>query len=118
MQPLRSARFLARLVLAWFALVVGTAAAMPLLHPQAGGLQLICSGGGLQLVAAGDEEGQPPAGATLDCPLCAVVAPPPPAVTVESSPPLARLLQSIPAARLAALAAPALPARGPPSRFA
>ena len=35
MEPLRRAHHLARLVLAWFVLAVGVAAAAPLVHPQA-----------------------------------------------------------------------------------
>src|SRR5690606_27010766 len=86
MQPLRSARFLARLVLAWFVLVVGAAAAAPLLQGPSG-LQVICSGGSMQLVDVGDEDGRPSPVATLDCPLCVAAVPPPPTVTVASPPP-------------------------------
>lgn len=116
MQSLRSARLLARFVLAWFALVVGIAVAAPLVEPDA--LQVICSGSGMKLVAVGGDEGESPTVATLDCPLCAAVAPPPAVVTLPQPQPLAHVLQSVPAARLAALTAPVPPARGPPSRFA
>jgi len=75
MQRLRQARFLARLVLAWFALAVGAAVAAPLVQPKA--LQLVCSGsGGLRLLLEDGEEPRPLAPPTLDCPLCAVAAPP------------------------------------------
>ena len=118
MQSLRSARFLARFVLAWFALVVAAAAATPVFQPQS--LEWICSGGGMKLVApaAGDDAGTPPQVASLDCPLCFAVAPPPP-VSVDVLPqPLGRALQPIPSARIAALTAAPPPARGPPSTFA
>lgn len=117
MQPLRSARLLARFVLAWFVLIVGAAAAAPLLQ-GASGLQVICSGGSMQLVDVGDEEGQPSRVATLDCPLCAAVLPPPGPVTMALPPPAGRLQPWAPESHVATPAAPALPARGPPSRFA
>lgn len=44
MHRLRQARFLARLVLAWFALPLGVALASPLVQPQS--LEMVCSGGG------------------------------------------------------------------------
>ena len=114
MQRLRHARFLARLVLAWFALSLGVAIASPLVQPKA--MQLVCSGSAMKLVIQGGDEGQAPATHTLDCPLCAAASAPPPAV--EPAPvvqPLARAVQSIPAADLAARTAAPLPARGPPS---
>lgn len=114
MQPLRSARFLARVVLAWFVLVVGFAAAAPIVQPQS--LDVICSGGTMKLVVQGDaDEGQAPATVSLDCPLCMSVAPPPAVVTFAEPQPLGRALQSIPAAHIAAFTRPALPARGPPA---
>jgi len=117
MQPLRSARFLARLVLAWFVLVVGFAAAAPIAQPQS--LDVICSGGMMKLVVTGDaDDGAAPATVSLDCPLCMVVAPPPVAANIAEPQPLGRILRGIPAARLAALTAKVPPARGPPARFA
>jgi len=116
MQPLRSARFLARLVLAWFALVVVAAAATPAIHPQA--LELVCSGGSIKLVVAGGDDGQAPATASLDCPLCMVVAPPSPAGVHVQPLPHGMALPSLPAAPRIAHAAASPPARGPPSSFA
>ena len=117
MQPLRSARFLARFVLAWFALVIAAAAATPVIQPQA--LEMICSGGGMKLVIAGDlEAGAPPAAASLDCPLCFAIAPPPPVVVPAQAQPAGPALHAIPSVRPPALLAAALPARGPPSLFA
>ncbi len=117
MQSLRSARFLARFVLAWFVLVVGAAAAAPLLQ-ESSGLQVICSGGSMQLVDVGGEEGQPSRVATLDCPLCAAILPPPAPVTVALLPPADRVQPRGAESPVTTPAAPALPARGPPSRFA
>ena len=114
MQSLRSTRLLARLVLAWFALVVGFATAAPIVQPQS--FEVICSGGTMKLVVPGDAGGEPAATVSLDCPMCMGVAPPPPVAVVLPSPePLARALQSIPAARIAAFARAALPPRGPPA---
>jgi hypothetical protein len=117
MQRLRSARILARFVLAWFALVVGLAAAAPLVQPQA--LEMVCSIGGMKLVVVSDgEQGPVPGGASLDCPLCAAIVPPPAVVVLPMPQPLGYALQSIPSSRIAAPTAAPLPARGPPSSFA
>ena len=115
MQALRNASFLARLVLAWFALSIGVAVASPLVKPA--GMQLICSGGGMvQLLATSDDGGQLPASRALDCHVCAGLGAPTPFVSAAAEPllPLARAVQSIPSARIAALTAAPLPARGPP----
>ena len=113
MQRLRQARFLARLVLAWFALALGVAIASPVVQPKS--TQLVCSGGEMKLVVLGDP-GEPATSHTLDCPLCAPFVAPPPVVAftgVQTG--LAYVLQTIPAAQLAARTAAPLPARGPPS---
>lgn len=115
MQALRNASFFARLVLAWFALSLGVAIASPIVKPQA--VELICSGGVVKLMAQ-DDDGSKTAGPhTLDCPLCAATgAPPVPAQDMARAVlPLGHVLQSIPAARIAALTAAPLPARGPPA---
>jgi hypothetical protein len=114
MQRLRQASFLARLVLAWFALALGVAVASPVVKPNAA--QLVCSGSGaMQLVIPAGDDGQPPSAHTLDCPLCAAVAPPRPVMDPGSFlQPLGVVVQPIPAARLAARTAAPLPARGPP----
>ena len=117
MTVLRNAHFIARFVLVWFALSLGAAIASPLVKPQA--MQLVCSGSGaVKLVIQTDDGGQEAARSTLDCPLCATSsAPPPPVIRLAAEPaqPLAYVLQSIPAARIAALTAAPLPARGPPA---
>jgi hypothetical protein len=118
MQRLRHARFLARLVLVWFALFLGAAIASPMVKAQA--LEMVCSAGGMKLLAPGDNGSIPPAGQALDCPLCVSMGAPPP-VAMPSGPtalPLSRAVESIPAARIAALVAAPLPARGPPSSLA
>ncbi|HYD77374.1 DUF2946 family protein [Ramlibacter sp.] len=117
MQRLRQARFLARLVLAWFALAIGVAVAAPL--TRSASLELVCSGGSMKLLVKADDGGAPPASHTLDCPLCASVAPPPAVTAVATaSLPLGEVLRSIPARAPAAQAAAPLPARGPPALLA
>lgn len=112
MQGLRSARFLARLVLAWFALVVGLAAAAPALHPQA--LDLVCTGSGMKLVPVDAGDGDAPQPAGLDCPLCVAVLPPPAQLQATPTASVGVLPAFNPASRSATAAAPALPPRGPP----
>lgn len=116
MQALRRARFLARLVLAWFALSLGVAIASPLVKPA--GIEVICSGSGsIKVLVKGEPDGGQPTAHKLDCPLCASIAAPPPVVRTDLMfvPALGHAVQSIPAARIAALTAAPLPARGPPA---
>jgi hypothetical protein len=117
MHRLRHAADLARFVLVWFALSLGVAVASPLVNPQS--LELVCSGNGaIKLLVKGDD-GKAAAGLhhTLDCPLCATLGAPPPVASfvLPTAQPLGHAVQSIPAARIAALTAAPLPARGPPS---
>jgi hypothetical protein len=113
MQPLRQARFLARLVLAWFVLAMGVAIASPVVQPKA--TQLVCSGGTMKLLVHGDGD-EPATSHTLDCPLCATPAAPPPVIAATGvQVGLSYIAQPVPAARLAARTAAPLPARGPPS---
>jgi hypothetical protein len=116
MQSLRNAHYLARFVLVWFALSIGVAIASPIIKPQA--MELICSGSGAMKVLVKTDDGvKEQAGHTLDCPLCATISAPPPLAhqTVAPLQPLGHVLNSIPAARIAALTAAPLPARGPPA---
>ena len=114
MQRLRQARFLARLVLAWFTLAVGVAVASPLVQPQS--LRMVCSDGVMKLQLPAGEEGELPSVHTLDCPLCGATAAPPPVHRVPAAEqPLGRVVQPIPAARLAERIAAPMPARGPPT---
>lgn len=116
MQALRHARFLARLVLAWFVLSLGVAIATPLVQPQS--LELICAtGGAMKLIVKNADGTAQERGHTLDCPLCATVAAPPPALTplVVAPSSLAHALQPVAAAHIAARTAAPLPPRGPPA---
>lgn len=118
MQTPRRARFLARLVLAWFVLALGVAVAAPLVQPPA--MELVCSVAGnvklVQLVDASGDQGT--STHKLECPLCLTGAATPPVTRA----PLA--VQPLPAhcpvaeadARFVSRVAAALPARGPPVR--
>lgn len=114
MQRLRNAAFLARLVLAWFALSLGVAMASPLVKPQ--GVELVCAGGGMKLLVK-DSQGTPAGSHTLDCPLCASSAAPPPlalpAVAAVAALPLERA--ALAAGYVPTRTAAPLPARGPPA---
>ncbi|GDY36778.1 hypothetical protein ACINB_26700 [Acidovorax sp. NB1] len=116
LQTLRSLRWLARLVLAWFVVSMGVAVASPLVNPQA--MELICSGSGaIKLLVKTDDGAQEMQSHTLDCPLCAQVGAPPPAshAQLPAAHPLAHALRPIPAAHIAARTAAPLPPRGPPA---
>ncbi|MFN3377002.1 MAG: DUF2946 family protein [Burkholderiaceae bacterium] len=116
MLPLIRLRFLARLVLAWFALSLGVAVASPLVHPQA--MELVCSGSGaIKLIVKIDDGAQQPSSHTLDCPLCMHLGALPPATMVALPPPhpLAHALGTIAAAHIAGRIGAPLPPRGPPS---
>ncbi len=117
MQTLRHTRFLARLVLVWFALALGVAIASPLVNPQS--IELVCgSGGAMKLIVKSDDGSQATSSHTLDCPLCATVGAPPPLARVQAAPPssLAQALRPLTAAPIASRSAAPLPPRGPPSR--
>jgi len=115
MQTLRQARFLARLVLVWFALALGVAIASPIVKPQA--IELVCaSGGAMKLIVKSDDGSQTPSSHTLDCPLCMSSSAPPPALNLllVQAQPLAHALRPLPAAHIAGHTAAPPPARGPP----
>ena len=117
MDRLRHARFLARLVLAWFALSLGVAMAAPFVQPQSS--QLVCAAGGtMKVIVLTDQGPQEQVSPAMDCPLCASPAAPlsqPPAGTVRAD-----ALSDAPrlwaAARSASVLAAPPPARGPPHR--
>jgi hypothetical protein len=116
MAHLRSSKLIASLVLALFALFLGSAIASSLIKP--GSMQVICAaGGGMKLVQTDAEEGKVAMTAGLDCPLCASVFAPVPdtAALFQKRSPLATALQSTAAARIVSATAPPLPARGPPT---
>ena len=118
MQALRRANFLARLVLAWFALTLGVAIASPLINPQA--MELVCSGAGaLKLVVKADGSTDPASGHTLDCPLCVSFSAPPAAApaVVAMALPHGDFVARVAASRTALRSAAPLPARGPPEQL-
>ena len=86
MEALRRAPYLARLVLAWFALALGVAAASPLVTPQT--IELVCGAGGqIKAVVHTDDGAVELGSAHLDCALCLVASAPPPAPFVAPQPP-------------------------------
>ncbi len=115
MHALRTSSTLARLILAWFVLMLGVAGASPLVHPKT--MQVVCSAGGSVKVVF-TEDGQPvQAGQhTLDCSLCLPAGVPAPSasVTLEMPQPLAHALKPLVSAHIAALVGAPLPPRGPP----
>lgn len=116
MQFFRHPPFLIRWVLACFLLSLSSAIAAP--FAGAGAMELVCSmDAGMKLLIK-DSNGEVQSHYTvMDCPLCHnLLAPPPPAVPAPATPDmsLGYVMQAIPAARIAALVAPPLPARGPP----
>ena len=116
MHRLRSARHLARLVLAWFALALLVAVASPLLRAEP--MELVCTSvGAVKLLPADDGGPHDLLKHTLDCPLCAGLSAPPPVhqLAAAAPVPLSHVLRPIVAAHLAWLTAAPLPARGPPS---
>lgn len=115
MQTLRNTRWIARLVLVWFALFLGAAIASPMVKPTGG--QMVCSAmGGMKMVMDDDGQAQP-ASASMDCPLCAPLITPPAsqahALALPSA--LGHVLQTLPAAHIAGLTGAPLPPRGPPA---
>lgn len=117
MHALRQAHLFTRCMLVWFALTLAAAVASPLAGMQ-GGLELVCtSSGGMKLVSTNGDDAQAAGSLSLDCPLCSTAHAPPPALqsgamAVQA---MAHQLQPAVVARIAALTAPPLPARGPPS---
>ncbi len=115
MQTLRTAKTIACLVLAWFALFLGAAIASPSIQPVS--VQMICAaGGGMKMVDTSAEGGVTKPGANMDCPLCASACVPPLKSSASFDPrsPLAYALQPLRAAHIASTTAPPLPSRGPP----
>ena len=109
-------RFLARLVLVWFALFIGVAIASPILNPTE--TQMVCSSaGGMKMVASGEEGVDAKLTPNMDCPLCAPVHVPLDSCnpSFDHASPLAHSLHPVAAAIIAAHTAPPLPSRGPPA---
>ncbi len=115
MQTLRNTKFIARLVLVWFALFLGSAIASTIVNP--GNLQMVCSSGGMMKLVDSHDDNDTHRVTNMDCPLCASVTAPPQPLTVnfEKLSTLAHALHPIAAAHIASVTAPPLPSRGPPS---
>lgn len=120
LHTLRNSPWLAKLALLWFALALGAAVASPMVNPQAE--LVICTGAGMLKVVLADD-GTVTTGASADtgdglfCPLCLLAGAPAPALipTTQAPYPVGHVLPNPRAARIAALTAAPLPARGPPS---
>jgi hypothetical protein len=109
-------KFIARMVLVWFALFMAAAIASPIVHPT--DTQMVCSStGGMKMVAMDKEGADANTATTMDCPFCAAVAIPLQAASVRFEKPsvLAHSLQPITASHIASVTAPPLPSRGPPA---
>ena len=116
MHTLRSSKLIAKLVLVWFALFLGSAIASTVIKP--GSMQMVCTAGrGRNMVDMTGDEGELKASASMDCPLCASVTAPPPPLSIyfEKLSPLAHSLHPIAAAHIASVTAPPRPSRGPPA---
>ncbi|CAN5591136.1 hypothetical protein BH10PSE18_BH10PSE18_10010 [soil metagenome] len=81
-------------------------------------MELVCSAAGAVKVIVQTDDGVQELGAShMDCPLCVLTGAPPtaaPLADIPSPQPLGRAVQPIEAARIAAVTAGPLPARGPP----
>lgn len=116
MHALRTFAALRLVVLAWFMASMGVAIASPLVNPQT--IEVICSGAGTIKLLVQTDDGTVEMGAMgMDCPLCTIAGAPPavPPVFVPLPQPLAHAVQPVEAARIAAITAAPLPARGPPA---
>ena len=116
MQILRNSKLIAKLVLVWFALFLGSAIASTVIKSE--NLQMVCSTGGvMKMVDTSSDDGDVKVSASMDCPLCSSVTAPPPPLSVhfEKLSPLAHALHPIAAAHIASVTAPPLPSRGPPT---
>jgi hypothetical protein len=71
----RLQRLTCQLLLVWFALGIGAAAASPVFLPHEG--DVICSGSGAAMAMPSDDGGTPAAGHDHDCRMCVVIGAPP-----------------------------------------
>lgn len=116
LQSLRNAQRLSCLVLVWFALLVGSSAASPLVSPK--GMQWVCTTAGSVKLLQLDADGQEVQGnqAGLHCALCWQLATP---LVVSDSAPLpvelSGALHCVEQRRLSTLIGPPWQARAPPS---
>lgn len=117
MQFLRRCHPFARMLLAWWALTLGVAAASPLVVLPS--VERLCSGAGtMHYLWAGDPVPQQ-AGHALDCPLCVPVAAPGPATVAAAQVEPIHACQRCIRARVPHTARTAAPlqARGPPDHL-
>ena len=116
MTALRRAHHLCSLLLLWFVLSLGVAAASPMVNPQA--MELVCSTAGtIKIIVQTDEGAQALGASQRDCPLCVPGGAPPPLARSADLPnflPLSHAVQPTEAACIAAATAAPPPARGPP----
>ena len=115
MQFWHAHRALARGILLWFLLTLGSAIAAPWLS-AAPVQQWVCSAGGvMRMVQPADDGSLPVQLQGLECPLCASSAAPPPVAQVQALPLLGTSSPGEPGWRdIAAARLPAPSARGPP----
>ncbi len=112
MVTLRHMNRMARLVLAGFLLSLGVAIVSPAVQPPR--LEMICSGGVMKLLA--QVEADASGASLLDCPLCLPGMAPAPGAATLDLPGLGPALPGVSRRPLphVTIAAPPLPARGPP----
>jgi hypothetical protein len=116
MEKIRSSKLIARFVLVWFVLFVGSSIASTLVKPT--DMQMVCSGAGtMKLIDTSDKDTNKNVVKHLDCPLCLTIVSPPTysSFTLPVPSPLSLALHPIIAAHIASLTAPPLPSRGPPN---
>jgi len=110
-------QLLARVVLAWFVLFIGAGMASPWVKPV--DLQLVCSAAGETKLVSLDDDANAGAhvGHLLDCPACMPSALPGPDLSLSAprSLPIPFVLTALEEARITAITAAPLPARGPPT---
>lgn len=116
LQAIRQSQFIARCVLAWFALSMAVAVAAPIVNPQASAL--VCSASGaIKLVSSSDDSTAPVAAHTLDCVLCLALNTPPVAgIDLFAQPsPVGQHLPALAQAPVPFRSDSKLLARGPPA---
>ena len=116
MEIFRTDKFLPRFLLVWFVLSLGIAAASSWESPKS--MDLVCTSGGFVKVVISDNDGTVHAPVhTMDCALCMAVGIPPSPIPSQFIKPssLSHALHPIAAAHIAAVTAPPLPSRGPPT---
>jgi len=116
MEIFRTDKFLPRFLLVWFVLSLGIAATSSWVSPKS--MDLVCTSGGFVKVVISDNDGTVHAPVhTMDCALCMAVDIPPSPIPSQFIKPssLSHALHPIAAAHIAAVTAPPLPSRGPPT---